>query len=143
MKSRPIHVYNAQADPGGGKSGPPSKMAMEFGPPLGGRKSNDSIVNLSKCRILGPRIDVGYGFGLELCADVIVSAAAHRSISVGGARRGRPKTFFLRFTKQFRSILKIFLGTFFVIKALRFVRPEKDDGSIDYGVSELQHENKY
>src|SRR6218665_1589743 len=36
------------------------------------------------------------------------------------ARRGRPKHFFLRFTKKFRSILKIFLGTVLVIKALRF-----------------------
>src|SRR6218665_911343 len=25
----------------------------------------------------------------------------------------------------------------------QFVRPAKNDGSIDYGVSELQHENKY
>src|SRR6218665_4147795 len=70
---------------------------------------------------------------LELCADVIVSAAAaRRPISVGGGavpknrrrRRGAAwaakKQFFLRFTKKFRSILKIFLGTFLVIKALRF-----------------------
>src|SRR6218665_3980931 len=72
----------------------------------------------------------------ELCADVIVSAAARRSISVGGGgappvhknrrRRGRgaawaaKNSFFLRFTKKCRSILKIFLGTFLVIKALRF-----------------------
>ena len=73
------------------------------------------------------------GLPLELCADVIVSAAARRSILVGGGgaapvqknwrravRRGRPKTFFIRFTKKFRSILKIFLGTFLAIKALRF-----------------------
>src|SRR6218665_2665230 len=82
---------------------------------------------------------------LELCADVIVSAAARRSICVGGGaavswgRRGRraagpkksaaaaarrgaggQKQFFLRFTKKCRSILKIFLRTFLVIKALRF-----------------------
>ena len=63
-----------------------------------------------------------------------MSAAARRSISVGGgaaglkksaaaaARRGvgGQKHLFLRFTKKFRSILKIFLGTFLVIKALRF-----------------------
>src|SRR6218665_700927 len=90
-----------------------------------------------------------YHHGVELCADVIVSAAvARRSISVGGgggaapvqksrrrrrrgagpeksaaaARRGvgGQKHFFLRFTKKFHSILKIFLGTFLVIKALRF-----------------------
>src|SRR6218665_2908399 len=36
------------------------------------------------------------------------------------ARRGRPKRFFLRFTKTFCSILKIFLGIFLIIKALRF-----------------------
>src|SRR6218665_4040334 len=70
-------------------------------------------------------------FGLELCADVIVSAAARWSILVGGGappvqknrrRRGvgGQKYFFLRFTKKFRSILKIFFGTFLVIKALRF-----------------------
>src|SRR6218665_3965153 len=73
---------------------------------------------------------------LELCADVFVSAAARRSISVGGGgappaqknrrrRRGgaawaAKNSFFLRFTKKCRSILKIFLGTFLVIKALRF-----------------------
>src|SRR6218665_1448882 len=74
---------------------------------------------------------------IELCADVIVSAAARRSISVGGGggappvqknrrrrRRGAAwaakNSFFLRFTKKCRSILKIFLGTFLVIKALRF-----------------------
>src|SRR6218665_3667598 len=32
---------------------PPLKLSMEFGPPRG-RKSNDSIVNLSKCKDLGP-----------------------------------------------------------------------------------------
>ena len=31
--------------------------------PLGSRKSNDSIVNLSKSKDFTPRIDVGYGFG--------------------------------------------------------------------------------
>src|SRR6218665_1654592 len=42
------------------------------------------------------------------------SAAGRRGV-------GGQKHFFLRFTKKFRSILKIFLGTFLVIKALRFV----------------------
>jgi len=41
----------------GSKSGhgplPRSKLSMEFGP-LGGRKSNDSNVNLSKCKAFGP-----------------------------------------------------------------------------------------
>ena len=73
-------------------------------------------------------------FRVELCADVIVPAAARRSISVGGGgapsvqkiRRGRrrgvggQKHFFLRFTKIFCSILKMFLGIFVVIKALSF-----------------------
>src|SRR6218665_1378271 len=77
------------------------------------------------------------------------AAARRRSKKIGG---GGQKQLFLRFMKKFRSILKIFLGTFLVIKALRFamtnasgqfVRPPKNDGSIDYGVSELQHENKY
>ena len=36
---------------------PPLKLAMEFGP-LGGRKSNDSIVNLSKCKDFGPPISM-------------------------------------------------------------------------------------
>ena len=53
-----------------------------------------------------------FGLELELCADVIVSAAARWSISVcgGAARRGvgGQKHLFLRFTKKFRSILKIF-----------------------------------
>src|SRR6218665_3540712 len=36
---------------------------MEFGP-LGGRKRNDSTVNLSKSKDFGPpAIDAGYGFG--------------------------------------------------------------------------------
>ena len=39
----------------GGKSGhgPPSKLAMEFGP-LGGKNSNDRIVNLCKFKDFGP-----------------------------------------------------------------------------------------
>src|SRR6218665_2674933 len=48
----------------GGTSGhgPPLKLTMEFAP-LGGRKSNDSIVNLSKYKDFGlRRINVGYGF---------------------------------------------------------------------------------
>src|SRR6218665_1404421 len=42
-----VCVLRPVADQGGGKSGhgPPSKLAMKFAP-LGGRKSNDSIVNL-------------------------------------------------------------------------------------------------
>ena len=36
------------------------------------------------------------------------------------ARKGGPNQFFIRFTNKFSSILKIFLGTFLVIKALRF-----------------------
>src|SRR6218665_797817 len=74
-------------------------------------------------------------FSIERGADVIVSAGGRRSISVGGGgappvqknrrrrRRGpaweAKNSFFLRFTKKC-SILKIFLGTFLVIKALRF-----------------------
>src|SRR6218665_4012920 len=41
------------ADPEGDKSGhacPPSKLAREFGAPYGGRKNNDSIVKLAKCK---------------------------------------------------------------------------------------------
>jgi len=57
-----------------------------------------------------------------------------RLISVGGGgaplvqknRRGSgQKHFFLRFTKKFRSILKIFLGTFLVINALRFAADDQ------------------
>ena len=59
--------------------------------------------------------------GIELCADVIVSAAARRrSKKIGSAAWAAKNTFFIRFTKKFRSILKIFLGTLLVIKALRF-----------------------
>jgi len=40
---------------------------MEVGngvwPPLGGRKSNDSIVNLSKCKDFCPPYGCRYGFG--------------------------------------------------------------------------------
>jgi len=48
--------------------------------------------------------------------------AAGPKKSAAAARRGvgGQKQFFLRFTNKFRSILKIFLGTFLVIKALRF-----------------------
>src|SRR6218665_873598 len=42
-------------DPGGQiRPWPPSKLAMEFGPPFRSRKSNDSIVNLSKSKDFGP-----------------------------------------------------------------------------------------
>src|SRR6218665_2439492 len=85
---------------------------------------------------------------IELCADVIVSAVVRRSISGGGGgpppvpkNRGRrrhgvggQKHFFLRFTKKIRSILKIFLGTFIVIKALRFA----DDQMLAGSESDLQ-----
>src|SRR6218665_2494153 len=49
-------------------------------------------------------------------------AAGSKKSAAAAARRGvgDQKHFFLRFTKKFRSILKIFLGTFLVIKALRF-----------------------
>ena len=50
-------------------------------------------------------------FSLELCADVIVSAAARAAgpKKSAAAQRGvdGQKQFFLRFTKKFRSILKI------------------------------------
>ena len=36
-------------------------LAMEFGP-LVGKKNNDSIVNLAKCKNFAPPIDVGDGF---------------------------------------------------------------------------------
>jgi len=60
---------------------------------------------------------------------LLLIRAVRRRHCVGGCapvnrrrRRGvdGPKYYFLRFTKKFRSILKIFLGTFLVIKALRF-----------------------
>ena len=49
-------------------------------------------------------------------------AAGPNKSATAVARRGvsGQKQFFLRFTNKFRSILKIFLGTFLVIKALRF-----------------------
>ena len=53
------HHRYANNTGGGGSRGaypamaPPSKLAMEFGPPLGGWESNDSIVNLSKCKDFG------------------------------------------------------------------------------------------
>src|SRR6218665_3970765 len=57
---------------------------------------------------------------MYVCAPPVQKNRRRRR-GVGAARRGRQKTFFLRFTKKFRSILKIFfLGTFLVIKALRF-----------------------
>ena len=48
-------------------------------------------------------------------AEARVYSRAHHHRGVGGQ-----KHYFLRFTKKFRSILKIFLGTFLVIKAVRF-----------------------
>jgi len=53
------------ADPGGQIRPWPTPIEVGDGvwAPLGGRKSNDSIVNLSKCKEFGPSsIDVGYGF---------------------------------------------------------------------------------
>src|SRR6218665_711464 len=59
--------------------------------------------------------------GIELCADVIVSAAARRSISVGGGvppvpknrRRGRPKTFFFKIHQKNSFYPQNFLRNFF------------------------------
>ena len=61
----PPKYLTTVADPGGKSGhGHPIEVVNGVGPPLWGRKSNDSIVNLSKCRDFGPpRIDVGYGFG--------------------------------------------------------------------------------
>ena len=42
-----------------------------------------------------------------------------KSAAAAAARRGRPKTEFSKIHEKFRSILKMFLGTFLVIKALR------------------------
>ena len=53
---------------------------------------------------------------LELCADVIVSAVARRSISVGGggaAQRGRPKTFFFKIHEKISFYPQHFLRNFF------------------------------
>ena len=62
---------------------------------------------------------------VELCADVIVSAAARRSISVGGgaplvqkksaaaARRGRPKTVFSKIHEKISFYPQNFLRNFF------------------------------
>ena len=64
---------------------------------------------------------------IELCADFIVSAAARRSISVGGggaprskkiggggaARRGRPKTFFSKIHEKISFYPQNFLRNFF------------------------------
>src|SRR6218665_1262942 len=70
---------------------------------------------------------------LELCADVIVSAAARLSISVGGgappvqkiggggaAWRERSKTFFSKIHEKISFYPQNFLRNFLVIKALRF-----------------------
>jgi len=50
-----MRIYTGSvADPEGANPAmaPPSKLAMEFGPPWG-KKSNDSIVNLWKCNDYG------------------------------------------------------------------------------------------
>src|SRR6218665_185150 len=55
------------ADPRGAN---PAMAPIEVGngvwPPLGGRKSNDSTVNMCKSKDFGPLFDVGYGFGPPL-----------------------------------------------------------------------------
>jgi len=55
----------AVADPGGANSAmaPPSKLAMEFGP-LGGRKSNDSTVNMLNSKDFAPP----YRCRLRICS---------------------------------------------------------------------------
>ena len=66
LTQRPSYVYNSVAS--GGSRGqirpwPPIEVGNGVWPTLGGRKSNDSVVNLAKCKGFGPpRIDVGYGF---------------------------------------------------------------------------------
>jgi len=48
------------ADPGGANPAmaPPSKFAMEFGPPLRDRKSNGSILILLKSKEFGPPVSM-------------------------------------------------------------------------------------
>src|SRR6218665_1394201 len=46
-------------------------------------------------------------------------ATGPKKSAAAAARRGRPKTDFSKIHEKFRSILKMFLGTFLVIKALR------------------------
>ena len=50
---------------GEGKSGhgPPSKLAMEFGPPSGTERVMITLWICGKGRTLAPRTDVEYGFG--------------------------------------------------------------------------------
>src|SRR6218665_2583987 len=73
-------------------------------------------------------VNVKCNYELELCADIIVSAAARRSISVGGggappvqqnrrrrgaARRGRPKTVFSKIHEKISFYPQNFLRKFF------------------------------
>src|SRR6218665_3459136 len=55
-----IHVHTLTvADPGvANPAMAPSKLAIEFGPPFGGRQINDRIVNLSKCKDFGPPVSM-------------------------------------------------------------------------------------
>src|SRR6218665_533283 len=73
----------------------------------------DRAVRRRHC--VGGGAPVNFGRRRRRAAGPKKSAAAGAAPGVDG-----PKYFFLRFTKKFRSILKIFLGTFLVIKALRF-----------------------
>ena len=61
-------------DPGGGKSGhgPPSKLAMEFGPPFGTERAMVVLWFYWKVRNVAPRIDVGYGPGPPLWKKTIL-----------------------------------------------------------------------
>src|SRR6218665_1590650 len=74
---------------------------------------------------VGGGAPVNFGRRRRRAARPKKTAAGGRGGRAQKSRRRRrgvdgPKYFFLRFTKKFRSILKIFLGTFLVIKALRF-----------------------
>ena len=69
---------------------------------------------------------------LALMSNILVKGLLWRYVQLRAVRRrhcvgggapvnfGGQKQFFLRITKKFRSILKIFVGTCLVIKALRF-----------------------
>src|SRR6218665_1551801 len=72
--------------------------------------------------------------------------------SAAAARRGvgGQKTVFSKIHEKISFYPQNFLRNFFSHQSFevcnasgQLVRPAKNDGSIDYGVSELQHENKY
>src|SRR6218665_1696301 len=71
------------------------------------------------CYATAPSLLCGWsdGLELELCADVIVSAAARRSHLVGGgggaARRGRPKIVFSKIHEKISFYPQNFLRNFF------------------------------